>query len=550
MTEDVTEDMTDDVTPDPAPSTGADPVPCVDRPGGPPTGAYAGTGRLDAHRRALELDALAGGTVDLLVIGAGVTGAGVALDAASRGLRTVLVDARDLAFGTSRWSSKLVHGGLRYLASGRVGVARESARERHLLMTRTAPHLVRPLPQLVPLLPGLVGPGQSALIRAGFLAGDALRTGAGTPALLLPRMRRIDAEQARRLVPGVRGSGLRGALVAHDGQLVDDARLVVAIARTAAQYGASVLTRVRASEVTGTSARLTDALTGHSLTVTARAVVNATGVWAGEVDPSITLRPSRGTHLILDAAALGRPTAALTVPVPGSTSRFVFALPQQLGRIALGLTDEDAPGPIPDEPQPAEHEVDFLLDTVNRALDTALTRADVRGAVAGLRPLIDTGGGSTADLSRRHAVLESPNGVITVVGGKLTTYRGMAEDTVDTAVRLRGLTARACWTARLPLIGAPAHRDSRPVPAGAPASLVARYGGEAGRVLAAGDHRPVVEGLDVTRAEIAFAVRHEGALDASDVLDRRTRIGLVRADADRARAVVEEIVGEVLDEAP
>ncbi|MGW6915481.1 glycerol-3-phosphate dehydrogenase/oxidase [Kitasatospora sp. NPDC054939] len=511
-----------------------------------PTGPYAGTARLDARRRALELDALADAAeLDLLVIGGGVTGAGVALDAASRGLRTVLVDSRDLAFGTSRWSSKLVHGGLRYLASGRIGVARESARERGVLMTRTAPHLVRALPQLVPLLPGLLRPGQAALIRAGFLAGDALRVGAGTPSAVLPRMRRVDAGRARYLVPGLKDAGLRGALVAHDGQLVDDARLVVAVARTAAQYGASVLTRVRAEQVTGGSARLTDTLTGQSLTVTARAVVNATGVWAGEVDPSITLRPSRGTHLIVSAAALGHPVAALTVPVPGSTSRFVFALPQQLGRIAVGLTDEDAPGPIPDEPTPAEHEIDFLLDTVNTALRTALTRADVLGAVAGLRPLIDTGDGATADLSRQHAVLESPSGVITVVGGKLTTYRAMAEDAVDTAVKLRGLEARACWTDRLPLVGAPAHRDSRPVPGAAPVALAARYGGESARVLAAGPTAPVAEGIDVTRAEIAHALRHEGALDASDVLDRRTRIGLVAADAERARPAVEEVLAEV-----
>ncbi|MFE6864982.1 glycerol-3-phosphate dehydrogenase/oxidase [Kitasatospora sp. NPDC057692] len=516
-------------------------------------GPFAGTSRLTARRRELELDALAAGpAVDLLVIGGGVTGAGVALDAAARGLNVVLVEARDLAFGTSRWSSKLVHGGLRYLASGRIGVARESAVERGVLMTRTAPHLVRPLPQLVPLLHGLMKPGQAALVRAGFHAGDALRLSAGTPGRLLPRVRRVGAERARALVPGLRGAGLSGALVAHDGQLVDDARLVVALARTAAQYGVSVLTRVRAERVTGTGARLTDTLTGASFLLNARAVVNATGVWAGEVDPSIRLRPSRGTHLVVDAAALGRPSAALTVPVPGSTSRFVFALPQQLGRVAVGLTDEDAPGPVPDEPQPTEAELDFLLATVNTALETALTRADVRGAHAGLRPLIDTGDGATADLSRQHAVLESPDGVITVVGGKLTTYRRMAEDAVDTAVRLRGLPARACWTARLPLVGAPGHRDSRPAPEGeVAASLLARHGGAAGEVLALGEERlgaghgaPVAEGVDVSRAEIAYALTHEGALDTEDVLHRRTRIGLVPADADRARAAVEEIAAK------
>ncbi|GAA0703335.1 glycerol-3-phosphate dehydrogenase/oxidase [Kitasatospora atroaurantiaca] len=508
---------------------------------------HAGTTTLDARRRAEELDALADRAtdVDVLVIGGGVTGAGVALDAASRGLRTVLVESRDLAFGTSRWSSKLVHGGLRYLASGRIGVARESAVERGILMTRTAPHLIRPLPQLVPLLPSM-GRGQTALVHVGFLAGDLLRASARTPAALLPRVRRVGAAETVELVPAVRTDGLGGALVAHDGQLVDDARLVLAIARTAAQHGAAVLTRVRAENVTGTSARLTDTLTGESLTVSARAVVNATGVWAGEVDDSIRLRPSRGTHLVFDAADFGHPRAALTVPVPGSTSRFVFALPQQLGRVVLGLTDEDAPGPVPEEPVPTDTEIDFLLATVNTALRTALTRADVRGAFAGLRPLIDTGGGSTADLSRRHAVLASPSGVITVVGGKLTTYRRMAEDAVDAAVRARGLTAGPCRTGVLPLVGAPGHRDSASPSTGLPASLIARHGGAARAVLdtatVARPLEPIGEGIDVTRAEVEYAVTHEGALDPSDVLDRRTRIGLVSDDADRARPAVTEIL--------
>lgn len=506
---------------------------------------------LNGGRRSAELTALGdSGTVDVLVIGAGVTGAGVALDAASRGLRTVLVDAHDLAFGTSRWSSKLAHGGLRYLASGRLGVAYESAVERGILMTRTAPHLVRALPQVVPLLPS-VRPMQALLVQTGFVAGNGLRMAARTPSSLLPRPHRIDATATAKLTPAVDTDGLRGGIVAYDGQLVDDARLVVAIARTAAERGASVLTRVRASGVTGTSAVLTDELTGERLTVRAKAVVNATGVWAGEVDDSIKLRPSRGTHLVFDAAALGDPAGALTVPVPGSISRFVFALPQQLGRVAVGLTDEDAPGPIPDEPQPTDAEVDFLLATINTALGRDLTRADVRGSFAGLRPLIDAGGGSTADVSRKHAVLRAPSGLITVVGGKLTTYRRMAEDAVDAAVNASGLVAGPCRTRDLPLVGAPRHPGSSPPaakPHGGelPASLIARYGGEAQAVVAAATVadplRPIADGIDVTRAEIEHAVSHEGAVDTADVLHRRTRIGLVTADADRARAAVEAIV--------
>ncbi|MEV7420136.1 glycerol-3-phosphate dehydrogenase/oxidase [Streptomyces sp. NPDC089919] len=506
---------------------------------------------LHAARRAADLDALAtGAPVDLLVIGGGVTGAGVALDAASRGLSTVLVEARDLAFGTSRWSSKLVHGGLRYLASGRIGVAHESAVERGVLMTRTAPHLIRALPQAVPLLPS-VSRGTAALVRTGFLAGDALRMGARTPAGILPRARRVDARTAAELVPGVRRQGLRGALVAHDGQLVDDARLVTGIARTAAGHGARILTRVRASRVTGEGAELTDTLTGESFTVRARAVVNATGVWADEVDDSIRLRPSRGTHLVFDAAALGRPTAALTVPVPGSTSRFVFALPQQLGRVMVGLTDEDAPGPVPDVPVPTEAETDFLLATVNTALERELTRADVRGAFAGLRPLIDAGGGETADLSRRHAVRESPSGVVTVVGGKLTTYRRMAQDAVDLACRVRGLAAGPCRTTDLPLVGAPGHPQSRPVDrALAPAPLISRFGGEAPAVLAAATLPDplgrIAERINITRAEIEYTITHEGALDVEDVLHRRTRIGFVPEDAERARPGVTEILAALL----
>jgi glycerol-3-phosphate dehydrogenase len=501
--------------------------------------------RLDGARRRRELETLASaGPVDLLVIGGGVTGAGAALDAAARGLRVVLVEARDFAFGTSRWSSKLIHGGLRYLVSGNVGVARESAVERGVLMTTTAPHLVHPLASVVPLLPE-VRWHHVGMMRAGFGAADVLRRQAGTPATLLPRARRISAEQTRRLFPAVRGEGLRGGMLSYDGQLIDDARLVVTIARTAAEQGAGLLIRVRAESVTGTSARLVDALSGQTVTVSARAVLNATGVWAGEVDGSVKVRPSRGTHLVLDAAALGHPPAAITVAVPGSLSRFVFALPEQLGRVFVGITDEDAPGPILDEPVAAEHEITFLLDTISTALERPLTRADVLGTYSGLRPLVDVGGGETADLSRKHAVTVGPDGVVSVIGGKLTTYRKMAQDAVDRAVELAGLAAGPCRTATLPLVGAPGRPDSRPT-TGLPSSLVARYGGLAHHVVetstVAEPLAPIADGIDVTRAEIEYAVTHEGALGVDDVLHRRTRIALVAADAERARGAVAEIV--------
>jgi glycerol-3-phosphate dehydrogenase len=502
---------------------------------------------LNAARRTADLTALADGEpTDVVVIGGGITGAGIALDAASRGLRVTLVEKHDLAFGTSRWSSKLVHGGLRYLASGNIGIARRSAVERGILMTRNAPHLVRAMPQLVPLLQSM-GRMERALVRAGFLAGDVLRKTAGTPASILPGSRRIPAARVGEMTPAVRRDGLDGGLLAYDGQLIDDARLVAAVARTAAQHGARILTYTAASEVTGMSLRLTDQCTGESFDISARAVINATGVWAGDIDPSLKLRPSRGTHLVFDAAALGNPTAALTIPIPGELNRFVFAMPEQLGRVYLGLTDEEAPGPIPDVPQPTSAEVSFLLDVANSALGITLHSADVIGAYAGLRPLIDTGAGRTADVSRNHAVVESPSGVISVVGGKLTEYRYMAQDVLDRAVELRELTAGECRTRNLPLVGAPANPGSSVAPmAGLPESLVLRYGAEAANVIAAATCErpvdPVAHGIDVIRAEFEYAITHEGALTVDDIVDRRTRIGLVAADRQRVVEVAQEML--------
>jgi glycerol-3-phosphate dehydrogenase len=508
------------------------------------------TTALDAMRRTADLNALADGEpLDVVVIGGGITGAGIALDAASRGLRVALVEKHDLAFGTSRWSSKLVHGGLRYLATGNVGIARRSAVERGILMTHNAPHLVHAMPQLVPLLPSMSHP-KRALVRAGFLAGDALRMFAGTSSSTLPRSRRVSAQRVVEMAPTVRRDGLDGGLLAYDGQLIDDARLVTAVARTAAQHGARILTYVAASEATGTSVRLTDQRTGQSFDVSAGAVINAAGVWAGEIDGSLRLRPSRGTHLVFDASTFGNPTAALTIPIPGELNRFVFAMPEQLGRVYLGITDEAAPGAIPDVPEPSGEEIAFLLDTVNTALGTALRDTDVVGAYAGLRPLIDRGEGRTADVSREHAVIESPSGVISVIGGKLTEYRFMAQDVLDKAVSLRHLQAGSCRTRNLPLIGAPSNPGSG---AGSraelPASMVARYGAEAPNVLATAtcEHptAPVAEGIDVTRAEFEYAVTHECALDVDDILDRRTRIGLVSRDRERVVAAAAEFLAGV-----
>ncbi len=480
--------------------------------------------------------------VDVVVVGLGITGAGVALDAVTRGLSVLAVDAHDLAFGTSRWSSKMVHGGLRYLAKGQVGVAHESAVERGILMEVTAPHLTRPMPMLVPLSSS-VSRLQTVVTRGGLRAGDLLRRGAGTDASTLPKPRHLTVTEALRLVPALRPAGLRGAMLGWDGQLEDDARLVTTVARTAASYGAHVRTRARVLSATGTSVELRDRLTDETRTVTARAVVNATGVWADTLVEGITLRPSRGTHLVLRQDSLPGLTVAVFCPVPDETNRFVMVLPQPDGTVYAGLTDEPVEGEVPDVPQPSDPEIGFLLDVVSAAFAHQLHRSDVVGAYAGLRPLLDSNDGSTADLSRRHAVLTSRTGVVTVVGGKLTTYRRMAEDAVDAVVAATGLPATSCRTRTLPLLGAASREELAALEL--PPRLVRRFGTDAALVL--DDARavtglddaallaPVADGVPVTLAELVFGVTHEGAADVDDLLDRRTRVGLV--PADRALAV-------------
>ncbi|WP_420098119.1 FAD-dependent oxidoreductase [Corynebacterium sp.] len=533
----------------------------------------ADAARLNATRRTHELASLRdGGThVDLVVIGAGVTGAGIALDAVTRGLDVLIVDAHDIAFGTSRWSSKLAHGGLRYLATGNVDIARRSALERGILMGTTAPHLTHAVTQVVPVQDRYTR-GQKTAPRVGFLAGDALRIAARTPSATLPPSRTVSRQRVIDLCPAVDTSDLRFGYLNHDGQLIDDARLVTAIVRTAAGYGARVVTHCRAVEAHGGSVVLQDELDAGSspVTVTAGAVVNATGVWAGKLDPQVTVRPSRGTHLVIDAAKVGNPAGALTVPVPGHTSRFCFILPEQLGRCYIGITDEDlGSDTIPDVPEVPDSDVQWILDVVNQALAVDLTTADVLGAFAGLRPLVqfndpDNGAdgdapASTADLSREHVILtgdgEDAN-LITVTGGKLTEYRLMAEQTVDlVATRLRdtGATPGPCLTTSLPLVGAPGAPGVREVRssdlAGLPDSMIARFGHEAPDVLRTcpvdRPLEPVAPGIDTVRAEFAWHVTHEGALTVEDLIDRRSRIGLVDTDREACLATAQEILDAV-----
>jgi glycerol-3-phosphate dehydrogenase len=307
-------------------------------------------------------------------------------------------------------------------------------------------------------------------------------------------------------------------MLAYDGQLEDDARLVTAVARTAAGLGARILTRVRARELRGDRAVAEDTTTGEALELRARAVVNATGVWAGALDEEIRVRPSRGTHIVLEAADLGSPRTALTVPHSGSISRYVFALPQQDGRVIVGLTDVDAPGPVPAVAAPTEPEIAFLLDTLNSVLRAPIRRDQVRDAFAGLRPLVDNGSDATADVSRKHLVTASSGGFVSVLGGKLTTYRRMAEDAVDLALRTRAIPAPPSRTATLRLV-------ERRIPAGS---------------------EVLDESTGLTVADVEFAVRNEGALTADDVLDRRTRIGLVAADRERCLPAVETVVARTV----
>lgn len=506
-------------------------------------------GSLNAARRERELEALAGGErVDLAVVGGGVTGAGIALDAAARGLSVALIEAYDLAYGTSRWSSKLVHGGLRYLAKGDLALAHESAVERGILMMRTAPHLTRAIPQLFPMY-SRTSRGQQAFIMTGLIAGDGLRRAAGTPASVLPRPRSIPATEALALAPGLSPKGLRGALLAYDGALTDDARLVVSLARTAASRGAKILTRVEALRLDADSVLARDRLTGREVRIQAAQVINATGVWAGELAESVRLRPSRGSHLVLASEAARIGATSVNVPVPGENNRFVFLLPQPDGRVFVGVTDEPTDGPVPRIPLVPESDVDFLLEVASTAFTRPLTRADVAGSFAGLRPLVEGSGGRSADLSRKHAVVTGADGVLTIVGGKLTTYRKMAEDAVDAALKRSGLHAGPSTTSRLPLLGAaPRVRLST---VDAPARLVAKYGTEAPRIAALGEvdpelGLPLFGGTEISAAEVVWAVRHEGALDVEDVLERRTRLGLVTAEAEAARPRVQELVDKSL----
>jgi glycerol-3-phosphate dehydrogenase len=509
---------------------------------------------LTGARRARELEQLVDGeAVDLVVVGGGVTGAGVALDAATRGLSVALLERRDLATGTSRWSSKLAHGGLRYLAKGQFGVAWESARERHRLAGAIAPHLIRALPQLTPVF-GRMPPPLALGLESGIRIGDAMRAISGTSRRRLPPMRRIGAAEAMLWAPALSPTRLRGAILHWDGQLEDDARLVVALARTAAAHGARVVTYAEVERIEPDRVTARDAIGDQRFEVRARHVINATGVWADQLVEGIRLRPSKGSHLLVDARRLGGPGASVNVAVPGHFGRFVFAVPRADGLVMIGLTDDPYAGPIPDAPVVTREDEEFLLATASRAFSVPLTVDDVVGRYAGLRPLLDTGhsepASDTSDISRAHAVIEDPSSrAVTVVGGKLTTYRQMAQDAVDVIAARPGVEVGACRTAALPLVGAqqrPARADAR-----IPPRLVRRFGAEAPAIAALADGRPellepLAPGLPALGVEVLAAVEREGALTIGDVLDVRTRLGLVPAWREAAEHEVERVLAAPL----
>jgi glycerol-3-phosphate dehydrogenase len=414
-------------------------------------------------------------------------------------------------------------------------------------METVAPHLVRPLPFLIPL-GGPIGPLTGGLSSLGVRAGDVLRRLAGSPSQALPRPRRVSAAEAMRLVPHLASRGLRGGILFWDGQVVDDARLVIAVARTAAGRGAAILPRVAALSAERDRVVAQDQVGGGLLTVRARHVVNATGVWADRLSPGVRLRPSKGSHLIVRGDALGWPRAALALPVPGATARWVGATPTLDGAVIVGVTDEEHRGGRDEPLSPSDPERDFLLGVLNPALEPPLPAAAVVGGYSGLRPLVGgPGARATADLSRRELIHEDrETGLLSVVGGKLTTYRRMAEDVVDR------LTGRRCRTAALPLVGAAdpgrlARLRLRHNP-----RLVDRYGAEAPEVEALGARdpallEPVAPGLSPLGVELLFGLLHEGAMGMEDVLDRRVRLGLIPADRRRAEEPARHLLsGEVI----
>jgi glycerol-3-phosphate dehydrogenase len=522
-------------------------------------------GKLDARDRAPALDRLAGTEFDVLVIGGGITGAGAALDAASRGLRVALVEARDLASGTSSRSSKLIHGGLRYLEQFDFKLVWEALRERDLLVSKLAPHLVKPVSFLYPLHRKVL---ERPYVGAGLVLYDAME-GTKRP---VPHHKHLTVRGALRLAPGLKPSGLAGALLYYDAQ-TDDARYTVTVARTAAAHGALIVNRVSAQKLLRSDeggaegqvvgARVRDEETGQELEVRAKRVVLCVGVWTdlvhelGGIRAGYKVRMSKGVHIVVPYEAIRADTGIIS-----RTEKSVLFIIPWGQRWIVGTTDTDWTGDRA-EPTPTGEDIDYILEHANRVLDRPLTRSDVIGVYAGLRPLVAADDSKpTTKLSREHVVDTPVPGLTSIAGGKFTTYRLMARDVVDAAVADFGHWVPASVTDQLPLLGADglaaaaaeAERlaEDYGVPADAVEHLLERYGTLTEEVLELTRDdpalaRPLADGHPYLAAEVAYAVTHEGALHVEDVLVRRVRL-FIETGAHGAEAVgpVTGIMGDLL----
>lgn len=506
-------------------------------------------GALSPARYEADLRRLREEEFDVLVVGGGVTGAGAALDAASRGLRVALIEARDLASGTSSRSSKLIHGGLRYLEQMEFPLVHEALRERGLLATLLAPHLVRPIPFLVPLPDeGWFGRAWHRLYYGTGVALYDTFAGLVGHGRGMPLHRHLTAGGARRLFPSLKAEAATGAIRYYDGQ-VDDARFVVTLARTAASLGAVVATGLtavglvrEAREVKGVVVRdATETDADRRWTIRARTVIAATGVWSDDVSSwlpdarvGLRVRASKGVHLVVPRSAITG-EVGLILRTPKSV---LFVIPWG-GHWIVGTTDTDW---THDRAHPAASakDIEYLLWQVNQVLERPLGADDIEGVYAGLRPLLSGESDETSALSREHAVVEPLLGLLLVAGGKFTTYRVMAQDVVDRAARRLSSTRRSA-TDRLPLLGADGWqamwRDRADLArrhglsAGSVEHLLERYGTLTTEILALIDDRPeLAQALagapEYLAAEVTYAVSHEGARYLVDVLTRRTRISI------------------------
>jgi glycerol-3-phosphate dehydrogenase len=525
-------------------------------------------GVLDARERSATLGRLATERFDVLVIGGGITGAGAALDAASRGLRVALVEARDLASGTSSRSSKLIHGGLRYLEQLDFKLVYEALRERDLLVSKLAPHLVKPVSFLYPLYKKVV---ERPYVGAGLALYDAME-GTRRP---VPHHRHLTARSALKLAPGLSPERLAGAMLYYDAQ-VDDARHTLTVARTAAAHGAVIATRVSAVELLRspdggrvTGARVRNEETGHEVTVTAEAVVVCAGVWTdlvhelAGVRAGYRVRMSKGAHIVVPREAMQAETGVIV----RTDKSVLFFIPWAENWI-VGTTDTDFSGDR-SEPVATEEDVDYILAAANRVLVRPLTRADVTAVFAGLRPLVAApqsngakGAKPTTKVSREHVVDVPVPGLASIAGGKFTTYRLMARDVVDAAVADFDRAVPASVTDQVPLLGADGLAAVRAgagrlaedyrVPRATVEHLLDRYGALAAEVLDLiradpGLAQPLADGHPYLRAEVVYAVTHEDALHVEDVLMRRVRLFIESADSGAGVAgEVSTIMGRLL----